>query len=173
MVDLYKHQKVARRFIHDKKWILLGDEMGLGKTLEALCALIDVKGPKVLIVPSFLRHTWRDEILKWYPDESVEVVSTSKHVYKAADWYIISYGMVQHCEIIPVAVVIDECHYIKNVKAKRTQHVHQFVQSNLPEYLVAMSGTPIKNNATEFNSILKLLSYCPSNSANSFRLVCE
>lgn len=167
MISLYQHQEVAKRFIHEKKWVLIGDEMGLGKSLEAIAALVNVKGPKVIVVPAMLRHTWKSEILKWFPTETVEVVSTGKHVYKTADWYITSYGLVKHCEVIPKAVIIDECHYIKNVKAKRTLSVAEFVLSNKPEYLVALSGTPIKNNATEFYSILKLLSQCPSNTNGS------
>ncbi len=143
-------------------WCILGDEMGLGKTLEAIVALMRVDGPKVIVVPAHLRVTWQREILLWFPYEVVEVVNSTKHVYGKADWFIMSYGMLKNCEVIPAAVVFDECHYIKNAKAKRTQHAHEFVLSNMPRYCVGLSGTPIKNNATEFYSILKMMSYCPS-----------
>jgi SWI/SNF-related matrix-associated actin-dependent regulator 1 of chromatin subfamily A len=162
MVKLYPHQEIAKRFILEKKYCLIGDDMGLGKTLEAIAALICVQGVKVIVAPAHLRNTWRVELKKWYPDEVVELVSSSKHTYGKAGWYILSYAMLKHCEVIPKAIVFDECHYIKNLQASRTKEAHIAVAGSKPEYCVALSGTPIKNSASEFYSILRLLSLCPS-----------
>jgi len=162
MLKLYNHQKIACRFISEKKYVLIGDEMGLGKTLEAIVALLDVEGVKVVVAPAHLRNTWKKEIVKWFPKETVEVVGSSKHVYRQANWYILSYSMIEHCEVMPNAVVFDECHYIKNLSAKRTQNSHTMIAGSKPEYCICLSGTPIKNNATEFFSVLKLLSLCPT-----------
>ena len=39
---------------------------------------------------------------------------------------------------------------------------HGVVFAKRPEACFCLSGTPIKNNAPEFYSVLKLMSYCPT-----------
>lgn len=50
--------------------ILLGDEMGVGKTVQAisLSYLYQRDWPVLIIAPSSLKFTWKDEILNWLPD---------------------------------------------------------------------------------------------------------
>lgn len=61
--------------------ILLGDEMGVGKTIQAIsiCYLYRKDWPVLVIVPSSLRFSWRDEIYKWLegyiPYGAVQVIS--------------------------------------------------------------------------------------------------
>jgi SWI/SNF-related matrix-associated actin-dependent regulator 1 of chromatin subfamily A len=47
--------------------VLLGDEMGVGKTIQAISIayLYRKDWPLMVICPSSLRLTWRDEILNW------------------------------------------------------------------------------------------------------------
>ena len=42
-VSLYAHQKLGRRFILRRKYVLLGDEMGLGKSLQAIAAMVETE----------------------------------------------------------------------------------------------------------------------------------
>ena len=164
-LQLYPHQERARDFGRSRKWVLLGDEMGLGKSLEALTIVLPHSGNKLIVVPAYLKLTWKKEIEKWFPETEIGIVTHGKSKYTLGKdaVYVTSYELLKHCEIFPTSVIFDECHYLKNLKAKRTQIAHDFVLVNRPEYCIGLSGTPIKNDPTEFYSILKLLSYCPSN----------
>lgn len=43
--------------------------MGVGKTIQAMgiAYLYKSDWPLFIVTPSSLRHTWKDEILKWLP----------------------------------------------------------------------------------------------------------
>lgn len=163
---LYEYQKKGIAFLKQKKYALLGDEQGLGKTVQAIMAIKDIGGVKVIVCPSMLKLTWRREIEKWIPGANIEVILNGKHNYPIHDvgdvYYILSYEMLKNFKKLPQAVVFDESHYLKNLGAKRTQTAHSFVFKHLPEMVILLSGTPIKNSAIEFYSPLKLLSYCPT-----------
>jgi SWI/SNF-related matrix-associated actin-dependent regulator 1 of chromatin subfamily A len=165
---LYDYQQTAVTYAQRHKWVLIGDEQGLGKTLEAIMSVKDITGIKVIVCPSMLKLTWKREIEKWVPEATIEVVLTGKHNYPIHDmgdiWFIISYDMLKHFPKLPQAVIMDESHYIKNLGAKRTKVCHDFCFKHLPEMVILLSGTPIKNSVIEFYSPLKLLSYCPTKS---------
>lgn len=162
-VSLYAHQKLGRRFILRRKYVLLGDEMGLGKSLQAIAAMVETEGLALVICPAFLRNNWKAEIEK-FTNLSSRIV-TAKEKYDSVPSVIISsYENVKNIpkELEFNFVVLDESHYIKNIKAKRTQSVISLISDCRPDYVVALSGTPILNGVTEFYVILKLLSLCPS-----------
>lgn len=52
-------------------------------------------------------------------------------------------------------IIIDECQLIKNTESKRTVAVRELCR-RIPN-VIALSGTPIKNNAAEYFSILNIL----------------
>ena len=58
-------------------------------------------------------------------------------------------------------VVADECHYLCNLQSQRTQMFHEYIEGRLPERLVLLSGTPVKNRVGEYYSLLALCSYNP------------
>ena len=163
---LYDYQNTGIKFLKEKKYALLGDEQGLGKTVQAIMAVKDIAGVKVIVCPSMLKNTWKREIEKWVPEADIEVILTGKHNFPLHDvgdrYYIVSYEMLKNFKKLPQAVVFDESHYLKNFQAKRTLTAHDFVFKNRPEMVILLSGTPIKNSAIEFYSPLKLLSYCPT-----------
>ncbi len=166
---LYPHQVEGINFLRTAKYGLLGDEQGLGKTLQALKAVEDCQ--KILIVcPAFLRGTWRREAEKWINrDSSTSIPSVEEDTYI----YIVSYAGLGKCShLSPNAVIFDESHYLKNVKAKRTLHAHSFIGGKKPEFCVLLSGTPVKNSIVEFFSPLRLLSHAPSGS-NGLKLECR
>ena len=169
-MQLYDYQEKGRDFLMKRKYALLGDEMGLGKTIQAIAAIKDNQGPVLVICPAMLRYTWVREIEK-YQDEfhdfnfDIEVntekfaVSPPKNTIR-----IVSYAYLAKLPktFMPRVVIFDEAHYLKSFQAKRTQAAHELIFRTAPECLWLLSGTPIKNNVTEFYSVLKLLSYCPS-----------
>jgi SNF2 family DNA or RNA helicase len=57
------------------------------------------------------------------------------------------------------SIIIDEAHYAKNVGAKRTKAIHQYVKEFNPRSVYLLSGTPIKNRIPEIYSLLMICSY--------------
>lgn len=170
MIKLFDYQKEARDFLLSHKYVLLGDEQGLGKSIEAISTFRELKGPLLIVCPSMLKFNWAREVEKltddwpdFKHDLQIHIGKSSK--FKAGDVvHVISYEALKHFPkvIHPTAIVFDEAHYMKNLKAKRTIECHSIVSRTAPEYCYLLSGTPIKNNVTEFYSLLKLLSYCPT-----------
>jgi SWI/SNF-related matrix-associated actin-dependent regulator 1 of chromatin subfamily A len=52
-------------------------------------------------------------------------------------------------------IILDECQQIKNPEAQRTVHVRQICKE--VDHVIALSGTPIKNNAAEYFPVLNIL----------------
>lgn len=66
--NLYEFQKKGIEFgVKRFGRILLGDEMGVGKTLQAIGIMYMYRTdwPLIILCPSSLKYSWRDEILKW------------------------------------------------------------------------------------------------------------
>lgn len=60
------------------------------------------------------------------------------------------------CERLGIkTIIIDECQQIKNVESQRTYEVKALCYGI--EHVIALSGTPIKNNASEYFPILNIL----------------
>jgi len=160
---LYNHQKLGKDFILKRKYVLIGDQPGLGKTLQALAALVETDKVALIVCPAFLRENWKNEVDK-FTNLSSRIVTSKEKYETVPDVLIVSYeGAKNVPREIPFGfIILDESHYIKNYQAKRTKSVVELVGASSPEYLVALSGTPILNSVIEFYTILKLLSYCPS-----------
>ena len=157
-INLYNHQMFGKQFILKRKYCLLGDEQGLGKTLTAISAMVEVKGVALVICPAFLRENWKAEVKK-FSNLSCKIVK-SKESYDTVPQVIISsYSNAKNIptDIMFDFIVCDESHYIKTYTAARTRAVVNLVRSCMPEYFLAMTGTPLSNNITEFFSILKIL----------------
>jgi len=58
-------------------------------------------------------------------------------------------------KLSPKAIILDECHYIKNDKAQRTKAV-RILASGVP-HVIALSGTPIVNRPVEFFNTIRLV----------------
>lgn len=141
---------------------LLADEMGLGKTIQAIAymALHKDQRPAVVVVPASLKLNWQREINRWMPGENANIVS-GKGGRLVGNIDIINYDILgDHAETIrkidPKLVVIDECHYTKNLKAQRTKAVRDICKG--VKHIIALSGTPIVNRPVEFYNVLSLLS---------------
>jgi SNF2 family DNA or RNA helicase len=168
-MELYDYQEKGRNFLLTRKYALLGDEMGLGKTIQAIAAIPNNVGPVLVVCPAMLRYTWAREIEK-YQDEfhrfdfDIEVEARKFQLSPPRNTIrIVSYEGLQKLPrtFLPRVLIFDEAHYLKSLQAKRTQAAHELVFRAAPEYVWLLSGTPIKNNVTEFYSALKILSYCP------------
>lgn len=167
--QLFPFQREGVEFMHAKGGrALVADEMGLGKTIQALAYIHsrpDLR-PAVVICPASLKWNWEREARVACPNISTCIVSgKAKQRLPRADLYIINYDIVadRMDDLLNTGLqlmVIDECHYLKNKKAKRTKAI---IGSNKAQglsvvpHIIALSGTPIINRPVEIYPVAKML----------------
>ncbi len=130
-LKLYPYQKIGVAFLTSKKKSLLADDMGIGKTAQAICACNELKAKQVLVVcPASLKLNWQDELGMWLKEDlKVYIVQKrSAIIPKNANIIIVNYDIISHSNIYYQlrnrkydVVIMDECHYLKNMKASRTK----------------------------------------------------
>lgn len=158
---------------------ILADDMGLGKTLQVLALLAHAREggerrPFLVVAPTSVLGTWREEAARFVPDlrvhvhasttaktgggltpADVDLVVTSYTVlrldadaFAAADWAI---------------VVLDEAQFVKNPATRQ----HRAVRNLRADMVLAVTGTPLENSLTELWAILSLT--CPGLFASARR----
>jgi SWI/SNF-related matrix-associated actin-dependent regulator of chromatin subfamily A-like protein 1 len=162
--ELAAFQWAGVRYALDARRTFIADEQGLGKTVEALVALeADDAYPAIVICPASLKLNWERETQRWLPHRSVVIVDGRAPVPATAEITILNYEIVADhrsalARVKPRALVIDESHYVKNPKAKRTRAVRRLAEAVRPNGLrLALSGTPVLNHAEELVSQLRVL----------------
>lgn len=163
--ELRNYQRAAVDWIIRNRRVYVGDEMGTGKTLCALAAVItDGSLPLVVVCPSSVKMGWLRQVKKFFPDmeDSVYICSgrLAKPIPPEAKIVIINYDILsywltrlQHHKY--KAVVLDEAHFIKSRKAKRTRAAIVLAQG--ADMRIAMSGTPINSRPIELVSQLEAI----------------
>ena len=160
---LYDFQYVGVRYAElSGGRCLLGDDMGIGKTIQAIgyAALHPELWPVLIVAPANVQYNWRNEILDWVKDVTVQVVEKGGDKLEDVDFTVITYNKMPKQESNLLKrnfnlIVFDECHYIKNYKAKRTQSSIKVAQDS--QSVVCMSGTPISNRPIDFFNVLQML----------------
>ena len=162
--ELRPFQRAGVAYVLRARRTFLADEQGLGKTVQALAALeADGAYPAIVVCPASLKLNWQREAQHWLPHRSVTVVSGTGTVASVADLTIVNYDIVHaHRARLslrkPKALVLDESHYVKNPRAKRTQAVRRLAQSMPPGTLkLALTGTPVMNHAEELIAQLRII----------------
>jgi superfamily II DNA or RNA helicase len=162
--ELRPFQRAGVAYVVHARRTFLADEQGLGKTVQALAALEeDDAYPAVVICPASLKLNWEREAQRWLPHRSLTVVSGTGTVAAAADITVVNYDIIHaHRTRLalrrPKALVLDESHYVKNPRAKRTQSVRRLAESLAPDALrLALTGTPVMNHAEELIPQLRIL----------------
>jgi SWI/SNF-related matrix-associated actin-dependent regulator 1 of chromatin subfamily A len=164
---LYPFQAEGVGFIEDRGGrVLIGDEMGLGKTVQAL-AWLQHKGnpalPAVVVCPASLKGNWERECREWTTLTPCVLSGTKATVppcYERRDVvYIVNYDILHYwmkiLNRVCSTVILDECHFIKNMKAQRTKATKAFCKGK--KHVIALSGTPIVNRPIEFFTTLNML----------------
>ncbi len=144
---------------------ILADEMGLGKSMQTLYFIRQVlkenMNSKVLIIaPTSLIYNWENEIHKWCPEISYQILTSFKEErHKALEEfdktiYITSYGTLRedvdyYKEKEFDVCIIDEAQNIKN-PASGISHSVKNIKSS---FKLALTGTPIENSIIELWSI--------------------
>lgn len=140
---LYPFQKEGVEFLVKRDKALLADEMGLGKTVQAIAAMAILKPSSVAIVcPATLVTNWQREIAAFAP-EILPLVT------------ILSYNKVSQLDGFYDVLIVDESHYIKNIKAQRTKLVLSLAKRC--ERVWFLSGTPITNTIIDAHTVFSFL----------------
>jgi len=169
---LYKFQREGAAFaIEANGRCLIADEMGLGKTIQALAFLWRMKEKALnalVVTKSTLKYQWSHEIYRFLGHEYVNQVIENKNQKPLTEFgfkvVIISFDMLRRCAWVDdeefmkdrfKTIIIDETQNIKNPSATRTAMVRKL--SRYSPFVIGLSGTPIKNNALEYFTILNII----------------
>ena len=162
--ELEPFQRAGVRYLLERRRAFLADEQGLGKTIEAIAAVEhDGAYPAIVVCPASLKRNWERELRHWVPHRQVQLLSGRGGVLAAAEVTIVNYEIVAGRleglrSLAPRALVLDESHYCKNGKAKRTRAVARLAAA-VPEsgLVLALTGTPVMNRASELIAQLRIL----------------
>lgn len=138
------YQEGGISIARDRNAVLFGDEMGLGKTIQAIGWLnCHPEIESCLVVcPATLKINWAREMDKWLVSPCVDVTIVNYDVLHKLD-------LSQHYDV----AILDEAHYIKNNKARRSQFCRMIRADNK----IALTGTPILNRPIELWNVLHWL----------------
>jgi len=170
-LELMRHQA---RFVEVVKkghrTFLLADEPGLGKTAQALIAAEASNSyPLLVVVPNVVKTNWEREVELWTPGRSATVVHGDGDTVDAfSDVVIVNYEVLdRHVGWLGrfgfKGMVVDEAHFIKNLKSERSKHVLSLsrnIRATYPKALVmALTGTPLINSIEDFRAIWQFLGW--------------
>lgn len=160
-MQLFPYQITGAKFLAERGKALLADEMGLGKSAQAIEAVSLCEQNsnndcpanwKVLIVsPASVVENWKREIARFgSPAFLWDVRSYDKaargDVGQHDEWHVL---------------ILDEAHYLKNHKAKRTKAVFGEKCDGVgglverAKHVFCLTGTPMPNNASELWPMLR------------------
>jgi len=150
---------------------ILADDMGLGKTLQTLAMVCHARerdpgvGPFLIVAPTSVVPNWVAEAARFAPALTVNAVTDtlkksgrSIDEVASADVVVTSYTLFRldteaYREVEWAAFVLDEAQAVKNHQSKTYKCVRE-----LPApFKLALTGTPMENNLTEFWSLLSIV----------------
>ena len=149
-MNLYPHQTKAIEWLGQRPKAILALDMGLGKTCVSA---LDLVVPALVVCPASLKLNWQRELNMWRPELSVQVIKSPKDVPNNSDVTVINYDILQKVDL-PRAntLIVDEAHYIKNWKAKRTKVLTHLIKATANVSL--LTGTPVVNRPIELWTLL-------------------
>jgi SNF2 family DNA or RNA helicase len=134
----------------------LADDMGLGKSIQiiAFILLLNEKRKKqthLLVVPTTLIHSWKQEFARFAPSLRIHVQHGASRVnvntFGRYDVIITSYGtlvqdILKFTKFTFSYIFLDESQYIKNISSQRYKAACLLRSGNR----ITISGTPFENN---------------------------
>ncbi|XP_040417367.1 SWI/SNF-related matrix-associated actin-dependent regulator of chromatin subfamily A-like protein 1 isoform X2 [Cygnus olor] len=136
--------------------VLLADDMGLGKTIQAICiaAYYRKEWPLLVVTPSSVRFTWAEAFHRWLPSlspGSTNVIVTGKDNLTGSLINIISFDLLskmdKQLKSTFQVVIIDESHYLKNIKTARCRAAMPLLKA--ARRVILLSGTPAMSRPME------------------------
>jgi superfamily II DNA or RNA helicase len=170
-LQLMPHQaRVVAAVEEGHRTFLLADEPGLGKTAQALVGAQAAGAyPLLVVVPNVVKMNWAREAKLWTPERRATVVhGDGDTVDGFADIVVVNYDILErHVGWLGShgfqGMVVDEAHFIKNKKSKRSRHVLQLsrrIRERSPRpLLMALTGTPLINDIEDFLAIWEFLGW--------------
>lgn len=165
----FPYQKAGIYYSVLSKNTFFGDPPGVGKTIQSI-GFMNYEGiKKVLIIcPSSVVYNWERELKAWHVGNPTIEIFNSKTFTGKSDILIVGYGYLSRLEPVKQILkkfsyklcVIDEIHFLKNTKAKRTKFV--LAKNGLMSKAArvhGLSGTPMVNRPIELYPAIKAL--CP------------
>ena len=168
--SLRQYQEIGVKYILRQKRVLLGDEMGLGKTIQAIASMVTLRNRGanyfMVVCPASVLSNWCREIEKFSDLKVTRIYGRDQKVKSLiSDWLIdggVAVTTFESTKSIELdmdfmfdMIIVDEAHYIKNARAKRTGDT-LFISSHT-ERMLLMSGTAIENRVEEMLVLLKYL----------------
>ena len=178
-MQLFPYQRDGVRFLTERQVAGLFDAPGLGKTAQLCRAWAEIGAATVLVIcPASLRAVWRQEVERWgagephvitQPEDDVKrgtvdgpygTVKTAVNIcsYNGASGSLFELLMVQSYDVL----VLDESHFVKSLKAKRTVAVYgknadgSGLISRAKRVWLA-TGTPVPNDPSEVYPMMRAL----------------
>lgn len=175
--EMYPFQKQGVAYCLKHRQVLIGDQQGLGKTIQALAAVVAPgETPGLIITKNSLRFNWQKEIHDWTDLRptifSDSIKHTWPHLFSTGffDVGIVNYDSLQKYFVKSIRIppgesfrlhhimfyewikifkwiIIDESHYVKDMKTKRTKFTVGICKGKEQVYL--LSGTPALNHPLE------------------------
>ncbi|GEK78957.1 DEAD/DEAH box helicase [Agrococcus baldri] len=177
--ELMHHQAQLVQAARDgHRSFLLADEPGLGKTAQALLAAQAADAfPLLVVAPSVVKINWARETERWVPGRRAAVVQGDGDELDAfADVVIVNYEVLdRHLGWLERfgfrGMVVDEAHFIKNTRSKRSRHVLQIATAMRERVgnplLMALTGTPLINDIEDFGAIWRFLGWIDQKEPNA------
>lgn len=149
----------------------LADDMGLGKTIEVISALLHLRqcgdtGKWLVVCPMSIMTKWAREIARFAPDIKAWIdhghdrphSESFKQAVDSADVTITNYQILcrDYTDFSSVnwgTAVIDEAQNIKNPSTSKSKCVRKLNA----DWRIAMTGTPVENNAGDLWAIMDFL----------------
>lgn len=168
--QLYPYQIEGAKFLAQRGKAALFDPQGLGKTPQAIRAADLVEARQIVVCcPAAVKENWRREFARFSSRTlRVDVVQGRNHHFDAlADVYVVNYDLLTSPAVMralkrtaPDLVILDEAHFLKNPRAKRTRAVYGPLcngEGGLTHgaKVFALTGTPIPNNPSELWPLLR------------------
>lgn len=167
-LTLRNYQEFGAKYAIYNRRILLGDEMGLGKTVQALAVINHLnhnnQSYAIVVCPLSVVANWkretekftklnafiyhgnnRESVFKEWLSKKGILITTFEHTRNFDKNLIKELNML----------VVDEAHFVKNPEAKRSQSIYEL--SNISDYVIFMSGTPLENKLAEMKQLLSVL----------------
>jgi SWI/SNF-related matrix-associated actin-dependent regulator 1 of chromatin subfamily A len=139
--------------------------MGVGKTVEALAVayIYQKEWPLLIICPSSLKYTWREQVLRWFrsvKEYEVQIYQkTGVSIREKTKILIVSYDLAQR-SIDPLKdhfniAIADEAHYLKGLETKRAETVVPLLK--VCKRVILLTGTPAFAKPKELFSLLSIV----------------
>lgn len=164
----FQEEGVAKclEFLKATGGVYLADEMGIGKSCQALhCVfnLVPAGHTNLIVCPSVMKYTWKQEILNWWPhkkfDPEINIFDKGSEIDKKfpdGDFVIVSYGLLVRSPKLLTAflkesyasLILDESHMVKSDEAKQTIVCLEHLWP-LAKYHICLSGTPFTQSVVD------------------------